>query len=136
MSDAEILQRSEAGMQSKRHGAYAFRDRGEAALEPSGRTRLAELREYVKDRGGVLELIQEKAADCVLIFEIVQSHVAREVKNGVPLDQIPALRSLPAFMNSMNRALTALITLMPKDGETLDAGMVLDAVRKGKDEEE
>jgi hypothetical protein len=109
-SEEEIEQRRNA---AKKHGAYAFRDRGEQALEPTGRTRLAELREQVQDHDGLLSLMQEKAADSVLLFELLQSYVAEEVKNGAPLGEIAALNKLPAFFNSMQRALTGLIALMP-----------------------
>jgi hypothetical protein len=136
MSEAEIEQRRQAGMKKATHGAYAFRDRGEAALEAGGRTRLSELREIVKDRDGVLHLMQEKAADAVMIFEIVQSHVAGEAKSGRPLDRIPVLKSLPAFMNSMQRALSALIALMPREGDRLDADVILKAVKEGKNDNE
>ena len=69
----------------------------------------------------MIEIAQEKAADSVLLFEIVQSYVAGEVKKGVPLADIPALKVLPAFMNSMQRALTSLISIMPKDGTLANA---------------
>lgn len=117
-----IEQRRQAGRNSKRHGADAFRMRGESALEPSGRTRLAELREQVQHRAGALALFQEKAADSVLLFELVQSYVADEVRAGKPLGEIPALTRLPAFMNSMQRALNILIGLMPDEPEYLDLG--------------
>jgi hypothetical protein len=117
-SKEEVEQRQQAAL---KHGAYAFRDRGEQALEPGGRTRLAELREQVQDRQGVIELAQEKCADSVLLFEIVQSYVAGEVKKGTPLVDIPALKVLPAFMNSMQRALATLLATMPKDSAPASA---------------
>ena len=131
MTEDAIRERQEA---SKVHGAYAFQKRGEAALETTGRTRLAELREIVKDRDGVLSLLQEKCADTVLIFELVQSYVAGQVKAGRPLDSIPAVRSLPAFANSMNRALNALIALMPDNSDAIDAASILEEVRRHKDD--
>ena len=136
MSEAELKQRSEAAMKNTTHGAYAFRDRGEAALEASGRTRLSELREIVKEREGLIQIMAEKTADSILLFEIVQSYVAGEVKAGKPLSEIPVLKSLPAFMNSMQRALSALISLMPRDGDLLDADVVLRAVKDGRNDNE
>jgi hypothetical protein len=114
----------EGNTNAVKHGAYAFRDHGEQALEPSGRTRLAELREIVQDKQGLLELMQEKAADSVLLFEIVQSYVAREVKNGVPLAEIPALKTLPAFANTMQRSLANLWAIMPGDGAGTKAELI------------
>jgi hypothetical protein len=134
MSDAEIEQRIIAGQKRATHGAYAFRDRGEEALQPSNRTRLAELREVVQDRQGVLDLMQEKCADSVLLFEIVQSHIAREIKKGRSLDNIPSVKALPAFMNSMQRALKDLISLMPSNDGAIDVDKVLKAVKHEKEE--
>jgi hypothetical protein len=133
MSEAELEQRSLAGQAHSTHGAYAFRDRGEDALVPNNRTRLAELREVVQNRQGVLELMQEKCADSILLFEIIQSHVAEEVKKGKSLDNIPSLKALPAFMNSMQRALRDLISLMPSNDGAIDADKVLQAVKHAKE---
>jgi hypothetical protein len=126
-SEEEIRQRQQA---ARKHGVYAFRDNGEDALEPTGRTRLAELREQVQSREGVVDLMQQKAADSVLLFELLQSHVAKEAKAGVPLDEIKALKSLPAFLNSMQRALTSLIALMPDTRNTVDTITVLESLNE------
>jgi hypothetical protein len=122
------------------HGAYAFRDHGEQALEPAGRTRLAELREVVQDRQGLLSVMQEKCADGILLFELVQSYVASEVKKGVPLAEIDAMKSLPAFYNSMQRAMATLMSLMPANGAPASAELeriqkVIDGHGKDKDAE-
>lgn len=111
----------EGNKNAKKHGAYAFLRHGEKALVPRERSRRAELREIVQDRQGVLALMQEKAADSVLLFEIVQSYVAHEQHEGRPLGSIAVLRSLPAFMNSMQRALKALIDLMPEERANANA---------------
>jgi len=57
-TEAEIEQREQA---ARTHGAYAFQKRGEAALERPARSRLEELKEQVRDRDGVLTLMQERA---------------------------------------------------------------------------
>jgi hypothetical protein len=111
-SEAEIEQRQRA---AKKHGAYALKERGENSLEPSGRTRLIELREIVQEREGIMSVLKEKAADGVLLFELVQSYVASEVKKGIPITEIPAVKYLPAYFNSMERALKDLICLMPEE---------------------
>jgi hypothetical protein len=133
LTDAQIEQRRQAGSKSKVHGTYAFRDNGEKALEPSGRTRLMELREQVQTREGLLDIMQQKAADSVLLFELLQSHVAGEVKAGKPLNEIPALNKLPAFMNSMQRALSSLVSLMPDDKGLLNLS---DAIIKAVNNEQ
>jgi hypothetical protein len=119
MSDAEMEQRQQA---ARSHGAYAFRDRGEQALEQPQRSRLEELKEQVQERDGVLQLLQERAANAVMVVEVITSHVAREVKLGVQLSDIPVLRALPAFMNTAQRALKDLIDLMPEDKDVMDIG--------------
>jgi hypothetical protein len=116
------------------HGAFAFQRHGEQALRPEGRTRLMELRDQVKERESLLILLQEKAADATLLFELVQSHVAHEVKMGTPLAEIPAIKILPAFFNSMQRALTTLIGMMPKDRGPLDEGKILEELKHGDEE--
>jgi hypothetical protein len=133
-----LNKRGEGGQPGNRnavkHGADAYKAHGEKALDHSGRTRLMELREQVENREGVLSLMQQKAADAVLLFELVQGYVAGEVKAGTPLGDIPALARLPAFMNSMQRALTTLITLMPKEDERIDLNELLRPYRQDDDE--
>ena len=125
-TDEEITQRQEA---ARTHGAYAFRDRGEQALEQPQRSRLEELKEQVQERAGVLTLMQERAANAVMMAELVTSYIAREVKSGIPLSQINAVRVLPAFMNTANRALAQLYAMLPDDKDVLDVGeMIAQAV--------
>jgi hypothetical protein len=124
-----------ANKNALKHGADAYKAHGEKALDHSGRTRLAELREQVESREGVISLMQQKAADSILLFELVQSYVAGEVKAGIPLGEIPALGRLPAFMNSMQRALTTLISLMPREDETIDVNELLRSYRQAENED-
>src|SRR4030042_3187348 len=107
-----------------KHGAYSFRDQGEKALEPAGRSRLVELREIVQDKQGLLELMQEKAADAVMLFEIVQSYVASQYKAGRPLESIPVMDKLPAFANTMQRAMANLWAIMPDDNHPVNAELI------------
>jgi hypothetical protein len=111
----------DAHLRARKHGAYAFRDSGEKALEPEKRSRLMELREQVQDRSTLLDLMQQKAADGVLMFELMQSYVAGEIKRGALLPDIPVLNKLPAFYNSMNRALSTLLANMPENSSPYDA---------------
>jgi hypothetical protein len=128
MSQEELHQRQEA---HRKHGAFAFRDRGEEALEKPQRSRLQELKDQVQDREGVLELMQERAANAVMMCELMTSHIAKEFKQGVKLTEISTIRSLPAFMNTAQRALKDLVSVMPDDRDTLDALNVLEAVKDG-----
>ena len=104
-----------------KHGAYTFRDQGEKALEPSGRTRLAELREAVQDKQSLLGVMGEKAADAILTYELVLSYVSRQTQVGVPLGEIAILKALPAFHNSMQRAIAIVLANMPADDSGTDA---------------
>ena len=131
MSQEELQQRQQA---ARKHGAYAFQARGEVALDQPQRSRLQELKDQVQNRDGVLELMQERAANSVMVTELVMSHVAREVKQGKPLAQITILRALPAFMNTAQRALKDLIREMPEGEGVSDVDTVLQAVRRGKED--
>ena len=131
MSKEEHKQRQQA---ARKHGAYAFQARGEAALDKPQRSRLQELKDQVQNRDGVLELMQERAANSVMVTELVMSHVAREVKQGKPLAQITILRALPAFMNTAQRALKDLIHEMPEGEGISDVDTVLQAVRRDKED--
>ena len=118
-TEAEIEQRQIA---SKTHGAYAFERRGEAALNQTGRSRLQELKDQVQDRQGVLGLMQDRAANAVMMVELLTSYIAKEHKAGKPLSRIGALGRLPAFMNTAQRALKDLLVVLPDDKQILDIG--------------
>jgi hypothetical protein len=54
----------------------------------------------------------------------VQSYVSEQVKLGKPLGEIPSVKVLPAFMNSMQRAIATLINLMPDDRHEANAELI------------
>jgi hypothetical protein len=117
MSEAELEQRHQA---SRKHGAYSFKDNGVRVLDHQGRSRLQEIKEQLETRQGVVDMMQERTANAVMLVELVTSYVAKEHKAGIPLDEIPVFRSLPAFMNSAHRQIKDLLDAMPNDGEVLD----------------
>ncbi len=129
-SVTEIEQRRNA---AKKHGMYGFQSRGEAALKKPARSRLIELRGQVQDRSGVLDLISENAVKAVMLVELLTSYIYDQKTSGVQLDEIPALRILPGFMNSAQRALKDLISLMPSDGDAIDADKILAEIKKRQD---
>src|SRR5687768_2036147 len=94
LSDDELRQRKEA---ARKHGAYSVMRHGEQALDEQGISYLAEIREKVQTREGVLLLMQERAATAVLVADMVTSFVTEEAKAGIPLEEINSLRALPAF---------------------------------------
>jgi hypothetical protein len=116
-TEAELEQRQQAAVT---HGAYAFQHRGEVALEPAGRTRLAEIREQVQDRQGLIDLLEERTAQAVLTCELVESHIVEEVHNGKRITEIPALAKLPAFWNSAQRHLSTLLGVKADTDPALD----------------
>jgi hypothetical protein len=132
LTEAELEQRRNA---ARKHGVYAVREKGEAALDEQGRSYLAELREHVQDREGVLGLLQERAATAVLLADLLTSYVIEEHKAGVPLEEIKSFNVLPAFQNSAQRALKSLYEAMPKgapDGsEMAKIKAVVDASKDG-----
>ena len=130
LTDSEIDQRQQA---AKSHGAYAFERRGEIALNQTGRSRLQELKDQVQDRQGVLALMQERAANSVMMVELITSYIAKEHKSGKPLSHIKPLGSLPAFMNTAQRALKDLLSVMPDDKQVLDIG---ESITKAMEENE
>jgi len=69
-----------------------------------------------------------------MMVEIVINHVAKEVQAGRSLSNIPALRSLPAFMNTAQRSLNDLMALMPDYKDVLDAAAVLEDLKRGQED--
>lgn len=136
MSEAELQQRSDAGQKNIEHGVYAFRDRGQAALTDTGRSRLAELQEQVSERSKAVELLKEFTAKSVLIAELAMGYVSTKKREGVELDKIAVFRALPAFLNTAARTLKDLIALLPDDKDVIDEQAILQSLKsKAKDEE-
>jgi hypothetical protein len=136
LSEAEIKQRSEAGQASKVHGAYAYQARGDQALEPNKRGRLAELAELASDRAGLISLLQERVTRSIMMCEIIESYIVQEKQLGKSLADIPILGKLPAYQNSAQRAIASLVSLLPKSNEdALDAKNILEAVKRGQKDE-
>ena len=128
-SEAEIKQRHQS---ARKHGAVAFEARGEASLDKPQRSRLQELKDNVQSREGTIDLMRNNAANAMMITELVLSYVSQQNRRGVGLEDIPSLRSLPAYMNTAQRALRDLVNLMPDDKEVLDARDVLESMKHGQ----
>ena len=73
--------------------------------------------------------MQDRAANAVMVTELVLSHVSKDIKMGVPLSNIGVFKSLPAFMNTAGRALKDLINEMPEDIGVADVDVVLKAIK-------
>lgn len=111
-SERELEQRRQA---ARKHGIYAIQQRGEDAMIPPQRGRFAELREQLSDRDGVITAMIDQAAKMLVMVEAAQSYVANQAKAGKPLEDITLLTRLPAFWNSTNRALLAVLGNLPGD---------------------
>jgi len=97
------------------HGGYAFQARGAAALDQPRRSRLEELKEAVQTREGALDLMRERAANAVMMTELITAYASRQIKAGLPISDIPIIRALPAFYNTAQRALHDLMLFLPND---------------------
>jgi hypothetical protein len=133
MTEDAIRERQEA---SRIHGAYAFQARGEQALEPPKRGRLAELAELASDRAGLVSLLQDRVVRSCMMCEIIESYIVEETQSGKKLADIPILSKLPAYQNSAQRAIASLVSILPKNNEdALDAKNILEAVKRGQKDE-
>jgi hypothetical protein len=70
-----------AGQSSKKHGAYAFENRGEAALAPSEVASLQELRDLVSSESGRQEVREEICARLVIIARKVFFDMEKQMGN-------------------------------------------------------
>ena len=102
-----------AGQQSRSHGFYAFRDRGEAGLiDPKEVSKLSELRAMVKSDSGRIELKRELAARLGLLAEIgfrslhdrYGGQQARKSSAGNMWDD-PVIKRLATYLNLYVRVL-------------------------------
>ena len=121
LTEKEINQRQIA---ARKHGAYAFMARGSNALDVSGRSRLAELAELVESRQGVIGLLQERVVNAVLMCELIEGYLVTEDDNEKTIIDNAALKVLPAYMNSANRAIQALMKELPGDSAPANAEMI------------
>ncbi len=70
-----------AGQSSKKHGAYAFESRGEAALSPNEVESLQELRDLVSSESGRQEVREEISARLVIIARKVFFDMEKQMGN-------------------------------------------------------
>jgi len=123
MSQEELQQRQEA---SRKHGVYS------KTMTPDKARTIAILQDQMSTRPGVLAVQNEQTAKAVQIADAAMAYVIKNYQSGTPLDRIPLVKALPAFMNTAQRALRQLHDMLPDDRDILDATSVLDAVRDGR----
>lgn len=105
---------------ARKHGTYAIRDRGSAAMTPTQRSRRAELVEQLETKAGIIEAMRDQAVDLLVMCGVAQSFVIGEHQAGKLLDEIKLLTALPKFFNATGRALKQYLDAMPDDSEVLD----------------
>lgn len=123
--EPEFTQYQEAAY---KHGVEAYIRRGEIALRAENRSRLQEIKELTETKSGIVELLKERASRAVLIAEMAESWVQKEVEEGKRFDDIGLLRRLGTYQETARRALAELLRAIPDDKGILDITDIL----KGK----
>jgi hypothetical protein len=116
------------------HGVYAIRDHGPTAMTPAQRGQYAELIEQLATREGTIDALRDAAVNTVILAQVAQNYCVSMHQAGEPLDQIPLLKSLPAFWNSAGRALKVYLDTIPDDHQVLDLASHI--IRGMKDEQD
>lgn len=120
-------------MVAKKHGLHAFQERGEASLEPQQISRLAEIRQMVKDTPGRLELRNELTARMSMICELGFAHLAEEAKNGHDIWTSGVIKRLATYVAETRRLLDGYADEVPRGTAT---EIILQKMREHGDEEE
>lgn len=116
---------------AKKHGLRSYEERGEVALDQAGRSRTAELREQVQTRAGLVDLLKERAARACMIAEMAEGWISRQSAEGRTPDQIGMLGRVTTYQANAQRAIVALLEVLPKD-EAIDVSEIQREFR-GKD---
>lgn len=122
ISEAKLQQVQNAG---RKHGLYAFRDRGEDSLTAENISSLHDLRELVKTRPGRNELRMELTARLAMICWIGFSELQKEGATG-NLWTSPVIRRAATYIAELRR----LLDSFPDDADIIDAGMILSTLEK------
>ncbi|GAH36303.1 unnamed protein product, partial [marine sediment metagenome] len=120
MSQEELQQRQEA---PRKHGVYS------KTMTPEKARTIATLQDQMSTRPGVLAVQNEQTAKAVQIADAAMAYVIKNYQSGIPLDQIPLVKALPAFMNTAQRALRQLHDLLPDETQVLVEGEILKQIR-------
>ena len=126
----EIAQRQNA---ARTHGIDAYERRGESALDDPQGKRLETLRLMAQTREGVVEMLKERAARAMLIAEMAEDWVQKELDRGVKFDEIGLLKRLGTYQETARRALMALFAALPNYSKAMD---ITDFMRGGGDDED
>jgi hypothetical protein len=109
--------RKQRAMANRKHGIYAFRDRGESALvDPEHVSSLTELRQLVRSQPGRQALREEMTARVALICYLGFSEVQKWHSDGKPIWESPVLKRASTWMDELKR----LLDSFPPDQATFD----------------
>lgn len=115
---------------ARKHGIYAFRDRGpDALIEPQQVSSLAELRELVRTQPGRDALRQEMTARVALICYMGFSELKNWADDGKPIWESPMIRRAATWMAELRR----LLDTFPPEKEAID---ITEILRGSEDDED
>ena len=126
-------QQRQAGMKSKRHGIYSFRDQGEDALGNNKRSRYIELREQFKSDPGRVEYRQHLAVHIAMMIELGFDELRRVVETGGSIWTSPPTKRMATYLNSLIRLLDGF----PKvkgDRHTFELKHIKQVIEDSKDD--
>jgi hypothetical protein len=123
-----LAQRQQA---ARKHGIYAFRDRGEDSLTAENIKSLRDLRELVKTKPGREELRRELTARVATICWMGFGELQKAGKQG-NLWNSPVIRRAATWVAELRR----LLDSFPDDSDVIDAEMILSTLDKTQEETE
>ena len=129
----DLEQQRQAGMKSKRHGIYSFRDKGEEVLEKNNRSRYIELRDQFKSSPGRVEYRQHLAAHIAMMVELGFDELRRVAENGGSIWEAPPTKRMGTYLNSLIRLLDGF----PKtsgDRHTFELNKIRKVLEDSKDD--
>jgi len=104
-----------AGQASTKHGIYAIRDRGVAAMTPVQVQAMLALEDELKTSEGVVDAIRRQTATGLIMLRSLEYYVAEETQAGTPLEEIKIFQRWPSFSNSVSRLLALLLGVTPAE---------------------
>ena len=119
-------------LSSRKHGIRAVEDRGDVAMEPAQRGRLAEITELTGDREGLVTLLRERAARAILIAEMTEAWIEKQAREGVGWDKMTMLDRITTFQNGARLAINALLAVAPEERSNKDITEFLQGKAKEK----
>jgi len=102
------------------HGLEAIQARGVHALKLNQVETMTGVEHELETREGIRDSLRRTAALGLVTVGILQDYLERKAAAGVDLGDVPIVRALPSFMNSVQRSLLALAAMTPKRGEHAD----------------